>query len=46
MKMFSDNLGTEIEGMVADIYFTFPQIINTQYPSINVLDFVVKSRDV
>jgi len=43
MKMFSDNLGTEIEGMVADIYFTFPQIINTQYPSINVLDFVVKN---
>ena len=42
MKMFTDNLGTEVEGTKADIYFSFPQVANTQYPSINVLDFVRK----
>jgi len=39
-KMFSDDLGTEISGQKADIYFSFPQ--SFIYPAINVIEIVLK----
>jgi single-stranded-DNA-specific exonuclease len=46
MKMFNNTLGTEIEGLKADIYFSFPQSIERNDfgydPTINVLDIVIK----
>jgi single-stranded-DNA-specific exonuclease len=39
-KMFSDDLGTEISGMKADVYFSFPQ--SFIYPALNVQELIFK----
>jgi single-stranded DNA-specific DHH superfamily exonuclease len=41
MKQFTDELGTEINGLLCDIYFSFPQII-TNYNDLSVVDIVFK----
>jgi len=45
-RMFGDDVGGEIEGMTADIYFTMPQSIQpnrfNSLPQINVIEFVPK----
>ena len=45
-KMFSGEFGAEINGLTADIYFSFPQSTEkVKYfsPSLNVLDLVIKT---
>ena len=45
LKMFTSDLGMEVEGKRADIYFKFPQQLeNSRYgePTLNAVDIVVK----
>jgi single-stranded-DNA-specific exonuclease len=43
LRMFSDELGTEISGRIADIYFSLPQYVASKYtPQANVIDLVFK----
>jgi len=45
-KMFTDDYGTEVDGLIADVYFSFPQVIQEgkaqSYNRINVLDIDIK----
>ena len=45
LKMFTSEIGTEVEGKKADIYFKFPQQLERNRfgkPTLNALDIVFK----
>jgi hypothetical protein len=46
MQMFTDTIGTEISGALADIYVTLPQSLDTPYePTANIVDLIILKKD-